>query len=213
MNYSKCFISIFILFILFDGCKNNPTNSEQPKTEMEYGTYDIAAYMPLSMGNRWIYDHRTIGEIAVIDRRIKDSLRISTPLLMFSYGEDVLVTPPATTLPTAGYYGHRGGTIYVTDVRGPQLCPLFPLLTSPIVVNHTWWTDAWSQRDTFRIVSVSSGSFNNQNIDTVVAVQRWHASFVDTTWFARTVGIIKEVSYSSDVLTVTRKLNSVSLTP
>jgi len=189
MNHFNYFILkiILIISIVTCGCEDNSTNTDQPKAERDYGTYDISTYMPLAIGNRWIYDYRTQAEIAVLDRRIKDSLRVSEQLLMFSYGEDVLVNPPSTSIRTTGYYGHRGGTIYVVDSRGPQSCPLFPLLASPIIVNHTWWTEAWGYCDTLKIISVSSGKFNNQWIDTIVAVRRWHEGFVDTTWYAISV--------------------------
>lgn len=214
MNYIKYLIfkTTLLLFIVIIGCKDKSTHTAQPETEADFGTYDIHSYMPLSIGNRWIYDFNSTAERAILDRRIKDSLRVSDKLLMFSYGEDVLVNPPATSQPTAGYYGHRGGTIYVVDPRGPQTCPLLPLLASPIVENHTWWADAWGQRDTFKIISVSSGSFNNHSIDTIVAVRRWHEGFVDTTWYARTIGILKEASHSDFSLS-TRQLRSFLPTP
>jgi len=215
MKYFKHHIFKTILFIsiIVCGCKDNLTNVEQPKIETDYGTYDISTYMPLSIGNRWIYDVTSVAEKAVLDRRIKDSVRVSHQLLMFSFGEDVLVYPPATSQITVGYYGQRGGTIYFADLRGPLSCPLFPLLASPIVVNHTWWTDARGQRDTLKIISVSSGSFINQSIDTIVAVRRWHEGIVDTTWYARTIGILKETSHSDLGSTTTRQLSSFSPTP
>jgi hypothetical protein len=211
MNEIKCFVfrmtlSFFLITIL--GCKDNSTNPEQLKTITDYGTYNISSYLTLSISNRWIYNYYSRSENAILDRRIIDTLRVSNQLLMFSYAEDVLVNPPATNRQIAGYYGYQGGTIYYSDLRGPQVCSPFPLLASPIVEDHTWWTDSWGQRDSLKIVSVSSGSFNSQNIDTVVAVRRWHEHWVDTTWFARTIGIIKEASYSSGVLLVTWQLNS-----
>jgi hypothetical protein len=218
MNDIKCFtirMALLLSIVTISGCKENSTNPQPSKTETDYGTYNISSYIPLSVNNRWIYNYQTTVEFAILDRRIKDSLRVSNQLLMFSYGEDVLVSPPSTNLTLAGYYGHRGGTIYLTDTRGPYVCPLFPLLASPIVVNNTWWTDAWGVRDTFRIISVNSGSFNSQNIDTIVAVRRWHNGWVDTTWFGRTVGVLKEVShlYSTDTVSTIRQLNTFTPTP
>jgi len=206
-----------LLLILISGCKDHPTSIEQPKTEIDYGTYDISTYMPLSIGNRWIYEVRGTGEIATLDRRIIDSVRISVDLLMFSFGEDVLLYPPSTNLTLAGYYGHRGGTIYFEIALGPQSSPLYPLLTSPIAVTNSWSAvNGAGVRDTFKIISINSGSFNNQYIDTIVAVKRWRNGWVDTTWFGRTVGILKEVSYSyysSDTLSSIRHLYSFTPTP
>jgi hypothetical protein len=197
LKHNKFYISriVLLMFIIMYGCKDNTTSTEQPKPEIDYGTYDISTYMPLTIGNRWIYEWDVVAEKAVLDRRITDSLRVSNRLLMFSYYEDVLVNSPVANLFTVGYYGHRGGTIYVVDSRGPQSQPLHPLLASPIVVNHTWWTDAWGQRDTLMIISVASGTFNNKSVDTIVTVRRWHEDLEDTTWYARGIGILTEVSY------------------
>jgi len=210
-------MTLFLFIITILGCKDNSTNPEQSKTETDYGTYSISSYMPLSINNRWIYSYYSTTENAVLDRRIKDSVCVSDQLIMFSYGEDVLLNPPSTNLSLAGYYGHRGGTIYSADTRGPQSCPLYPLLASPIVVNNSWWAvNGAGARDTFKIISVNSGSFNNQYIDTIVIVRRWRNGWVDTTWFGRTVGILKEVSYSyysSDTVSSIRQLNSFTPTP
>ena len=217
MNRSNILYSVFLMavgleLLLMCGCKNNPTSINTNQPETDFGTYDISKYMPLSLGNRWIYENDNSTEHAVLDRRMKDSLRDPNQLLFFSYTEDVLVATPPPNLAIAGYYGYRGGTLYSADSRGVDISPRLPLLASPIKVGHMWWTDVVGYRDSFQVISVAVDSINSQSIDTIVSVRRWNEGLVDTTWFGRTMGILKEASHRGSSNT-TRQLRSFSPTP
>ena len=217
MNHSSIPSNIVVkvvglLLLLMFGCKNDPTSSITNQTGSDFGTYDISKYMPLSVGNRWIYEYDNSSEHAVLDRRMKDSLHDSHQLLLFSYTEDVLVTTPPLSLPIAGYYGYQGGTLYYVDSRGPDISPRLPSLASPITIGHMWWTDAMGYRDSFQVIGVTLDSVNSQSIDTIVSVRRWNEGLVDTTWFGRTMGILKEASHRGSSVT-TRQLRSFSPTP
>lgn len=148
----------------------------------------------------------------MLDRRIQDTVSNDNGLLLVGYSEDVLqnVTPP--TQPIVGYFGHRGGTIYQGLVYGQTSMPKLPVLASPIVAGHRWWTDAGGIRDSFEIVNVSNGQFNFQPIDTIVIVKRWNVTLVDSTWFGRTIGLMQQRSLTLVGKTV-RTLRSFTAAP
>lgn len=184
---------LFLSVLILVGCKNDEiVIIPPPAAEADFGTYDISSYMPMLIGNRWIYDFEGGGGRAVLDRRIQDTLRSTNIGLMFRYSEDVLVNNPPPSQPLAGYFYHRGGTIYHGQIYGSTYFAKLPLLASPIAVGNRWWTDANGRRDSFEIVGVSSGQFNSLTIDTVVTVRRWNDIVVDSLWIGRTIGILKE---------------------
>ncbi len=182
-------LSVFILV----GCKNDEIAIIQPPAaETDFGTYNISTYVPMSIGNRWIYDFENGGERAVLDRRVRDTLRSTGNVLMFRYSEDVLVIYPPPSQPLVGYFYHRGGTIYHGQIYGSTYFAKLPILASPIAVGNRWWTDANGRRDSFEIVGVGPGQFNAQAIDTVVIVRRWNDIVVDSLWIGRKIGILKQ---------------------
>ena len=186
-------LALFLSVLIVVGCKNDETAIIQPPAaESDFGTYDISTYVPMSIGNRWIYDYEGGVERAVLDRRVQDTLRSTGNVLMFRYSEDVLVNNPPPSQPVVGYFYHRGGTIYHGQIYGSTYFATLPILASPIAVGHRWWTDANGRRDSFEIVGVSPGQFNAQVIDTVVVVRRWSESLVDSLWIGRAVGILKQ---------------------
>jgi hypothetical protein len=206
---SKCIISV-ILFAIAIGCNEHTTNIGPKVEEKDFGNYDISTYIPLTIGNQWIYEFATSSERAILDRRIKDTLRLSEKLLMFGYSEDVLVVSQPPNLPVSGYIGHRGGTIYLAGMRGTIIGSKFPALASPILTGHLWYADIDGRRDSFQIVSVYQGQFDNYTIDTMVIVRRWNQNYVDSMLFGRTIGI---VSHSTSTIydSTKRQLRSFSI--
>lgn len=153
----------------------------------------------MAIGNRWVYDYTNPAEFAVLDRKIQDSIRTSTGLLLFGYSEDVLVTAPPPNQPIAAYAGHRGGTIYFAENRAGAVGPTVPLLASPLTVGHTWFAEVGGKKNSFQIISVAPGLFGNQFVDTVVIARRWDFdAMIDSLWFGRAIGIIKQVTTHGD---------------
>jgi len=199
-----------ILFATAIGCNEQTTNVDPASSDKDYGTYDISSYMPLSIGNRWIYEFSTPAERAILDRRIKDTVRLSDNLLMYGYSEDVLVFTQPTDLPIVGYIGHRGGAIYFASVQGNVIGSKVPVLASPILNGHLWYADIDGRRDSFQIVSVYQGEFENSPNDTLVVVRRWNQYIIDSIWFGRSIGLVSQSVLSADNLTK-RQLLSFSL--
>lgn len=208
MNHIFRNLSI-IIFATTIGCNEQTTNVDPPYRDMDFGTYDISSYVPLSIGNQWIYEFSTPAERAILDRRIKDTVRLSDNLLMYGYSEDVLVFTPPSNLPIVGYIGHRGGTIYLANVQGNAIGSKVPVLASPILNGHLWYADIGGRRDSFQIVSVYQGQFKNNPSDTLVVVRRWNQNFIDSICFGRFIGIVSQSVLSADYLTK-RQLQSFS---
>jgi hypothetical protein len=179
---------------------------------IDFGTYDVSAYLPLALGNEWIYQIQTISESAVVDRRIiEDSVRASNGLWMFGYSEPVLTYPPDTIHAIEGYIGICGDTIYFADNRGGSPGPLIPYLSTPIVTGKAWTALVSSEPDSFRIVSVGSGLFQNQAIDTVVVVQRTHGDVLYSISFAHRIGLLRQTMSAGTETLSTRQLRSYVL--
>jgi hypothetical protein len=212
MNSKKFNIRIvsILLCAIALGCTEHTPSIEPKVEEQDFGTYDISTYIPLTIGNQWIYEFSTSSERTILDRRIKDTLRLSDKLLMFGYSEDVLVVSPPPNLSISGYIGHRGGTIYLAGMRGTLIGPKFPALASPILTGHLWHADIDGRRDSFQIVSVYQGQFDNYTIDTMVVVRRWNQNYVDSMLFGRTIGIVSH--FASTIYDSTkRQLRSFSI--
>jgi hypothetical protein len=216
LKVNICVFSILsILLTLFEASCSRESEVIAPPpsgTESDFGTYNVSAYLPSSVGSRWIYHYDSGTERAVLDRRIEDTIRVSNNLILSRYSEDVLVNVPPTYRPIVGYLAHRGGTIYYGMESGTTRLPKVPILASPIVVGHQWATDALGIRDSFRIVSVGSEQFHGTSIDTVVLVKRWSTLLVDSLWFGRNVGILRESKVTQSGW-AKRQLDSVSIVP
>jgi len=206
------FCSFAILLIVRIACKNSNVTGTSVEPEHDFGTYEIASFMPLAIGNQWIYVYDSPFEHAILDMHMKDSLYISGPLLLFGYSEDVQVATPPQNSAIAGYLGYRGGTVYSVAVQGFTLASKIPLLASPIIVGHTWWTDAAGYRDSFEIISTNPGQFGDRAIDTVVCVRWWNDFSVDSMWFARSVGLLRHTTTRGSYRS-TKQLNSFTIAP
>ncbi|HVN49711.1 MAG TPA: hypothetical protein VMU30_12930 [Bacteroidota bacterium] len=130
---------------------------------------------------------------------IKDSTKLSDQTLAFHFTEGVLTNLPDTTLQATEYYSCQNGTIYQGYTASNYV---IPLLASPIKSGHVWtYPNGTNGTVTATIISVTSGYYNNQSIDTIVAVRHYHqdnttGTMDDTIWFARTIGILKKSTMS-----------------
>jgi hypothetical protein len=199
----------FLCLVVGSACEDSSVNTLTSNHLVDFGTYDVSAYMPLALGNQWIYHYEGF-ERAVLDRQILDSLRAPNGLLMYGYSEPVQTVLPDTLRAIEGYIGINGGTLYFAGNRSGLPGPMVPYLSTPIVVGRLWAASVSSVQDSFRIVSVQPELFNNQMIDTVVVVRRTHGTMIDSIAFARGVGLLRQ-STSSDWGMFTRSLDSYSL--
>jgi hypothetical protein len=194
-------------------CEDSSTGAPSEDNVIDFGTYDVSAYLPLALGDEWIYEFQADGESAIVDRRIVlDSVRAANGLWMFGYSEPVLTFHPDTLQAIEGFIGIYGGTIYFADSRVGSPGPLIPYLSTPIVAGRAWVSLVSSEPDSFCIVSVGSGFFRNQAIDTVVVVQRTRTGIVYSLSFARGIGLLRQTMCAGTDTLSTRQLRSYVLT-
>jgi hypothetical protein len=214
MSYSATILALSIVCIIAGlSCEDSSINVPSEENLIDFGTYDVSAYLPLALGNEWIYEFQADGESAIVDRRIVlGSVHAANGLWMFGYSESVLTFPPDTLQAIEGYIGIYGGTIYFADSRGGSPGPFIPYLSTPIVAGRTWSSLVSSEPDSFRIISVGSGFFRNQAIDTVVVVQRTSGGIVYSLSFAHGIGLLRQTMRAGTDTLSTRQLRSYVLT-
>ncbi|MGD0337760.1 MAG: hypothetical protein ABSB78_03130 [Bacteroidota bacterium] len=193
------FTVIFAIMFIFLTCKDIPTT---PPTGNQIE--DISAYLPLKIGNRWIYERISTTEFATIEIRIKDTLRCDDGSLLYSYIEDVIVNNPPPDQPINGYYSYTDGSInqyYIvrdaSDTAIIFMSAKFPILKSPIAAGQQWISNASDNPDTIYIGSISSVSVLDTSFAQAVLVVRHNYWRIDSTWFVRGVGIVKQTSVTS----------------
>jgi hypothetical protein len=85
-NIMKVIILTFIIIFL-SSCSEDSTNPEQEKN-------DLSGYFPLKIGNSWTYEMQNMGEWAILQRAIIDTIRDKDNILFYKSIFGVINYPP-----------------------------------------------------------------------------------------------------------------------
>jgi len=185
-----CFLLV-LTAILLAAC-NSPS---APST-----SDNVASFLPLHVGNIWTYDEKAPSYMAVIDKRIIDTMRHPDGSLLYAYNEDVRVNNPSPSPPITAYHTCHDDAVYMyyfakDSSIGSFIFPKVPLLKGPLVVGNNWICNWGSYVDSFSIVSVGYSSFKGNTVYTVSVVQI-SPSVIDTSWYGEGIGLLKRRMHS-----------------
>lgn len=188
---------IFICCFLFLALNNYKSEKDNHTSMID----DCSFYLPLKIGNTWTYKSYSyeLKMYLKVVRTIIDTVHHKDGSLLFAFNESYNGSPSNVIV---GYYGYENGTIYSctnTDTIVDSIhAGKSPLLKSPIQVNNSW-VFKWPKRVcSFIIASIDSNKSGRVPPDSVVlVVGRWD-DVIDSSWFARDIGLIKRRSYFSN---------------
>lgn len=191
----KILFSSFIIVILFtNSCKENLVGSDLVET-------DVYEYLPVKIGNHWIYNFSTPAENAIVKREIKNQITHEDGSLIYGYTEEVVVNNPNPNEPISGYYSQKEGAVYYysspKDTMFPGttiLCKKIPFIKSPLTIDNTWIVE----NDTFNVVGFPSIVVNEQTYDKTILIVSKRNTYIDSTWFSKDIGIIKKKTMVTD---------------
>lgn len=175
-------------FLLIYSCEETEVNSALIDT-------DVYLYLPLKIGNKWIYKFDNSSEHAIIKREIKNQLTHEDGATIHGYSEEVVVANPNPNEPIVGYYSHKENAIYYYS--GPKdtmfpgtsiLTVKLPLIKSPVMNEVSWIV----KNDTFKINCPLSISFQGVTYNNTILVVRRNNNVLDSMWFSKGIGLVKE---------------------
>lgn len=194
MRYWIVFEILFLVLVFSYGCEENMV--------IDDFNDDIYAYLPLNIGNYWIYDwtYKLDSTLTknVYKQEIKNKLIHQDGSLIYRYTVNQVGIIPIPNEPMLGYYCAKDYAIYYysdakdTVMPGTSvLCHKIPLIKSPLTIGESWIVS----NETFKIVSFPSVKVNGINYKKTVLVLTRRDNFIDSTWFAKDIGIVKISSF------------------
>jgi len=135
------YLIICILFLMFFSCNKN--NSD---ILPDYDYFDLSNYFPLQIGNSWIYEMENIGEWAILQRTIVDTIRNNERQLLYKAKWGILNYPPDSYLFEYYYWNNSGLNKYSCGIEdtcknttGEILPPYLELIIkSPVYEGEKW---------------------------------------------------------------------------
>ena len=190
----KWLIALILILILISNCDlTDPSANNRFLAEN---------YYPLKIGNRWVYNFSTPGEIAIVERIFKNNIIHEDGSNIWGYTETVKVTNPNPNEPVVGYYTLKSDGLYFyssdkdTMFSGTSiLCRKELILKSPVKVGTQWVTN---ENALCRITNISNYKIFNKDYPNTVLVIYQKNQFLDSSWYSLNIGLIKRVLTTAD---------------